>query len=96
MDHRGNNNNYSTNKMCQQPVSQLWFEPGAFWWHHVAAVGNIEQLLDAHRVQTECHRHFAAVYSFLQLTQTANSSDEVDPFVGPLIFYPEKFIENIV
>ena len=41
---------YSVNQMCKQSISQLGFKPGAFGRHYHAAVGNVEQLLNAYRV----------------------------------------------
>lgn len=76
----------SVNKMCQQPVAQLGFKPGAFGRHHIAAVGNIEQLLYADRVKAESHFHLPAVHAFFQFAEAADATYEINPFVGTLVF----------
>ena len=71
--------------MGKQSIPQFWFEPSAFGWHYGSAVGNVEQLMNADRIQTEGNCHFTAIDPFYQLIQSPNSTNEIDSLVGSLI-----------
>src|SRR5579872_17081 len=82
--------------MRQQSIPQFGLEPGALGRHHLPAVRDVEQLLDTYGIKTEGSLHFTAVYSSLQLFQSTDTADKVDPLVGTGILYGQKFVQNVL
>ena len=39
--------------MAKHCVAKLWLEPGAFWRHDLAGIGNIHELRERHREHRE-------------------------------------------
>src|SRR5215218_8468613 len=84
------------NTMGEQAVPQLWFKPGTFWRHYSPTIGNIKQLLNAHRVQTECHLHFAGADPPFEFSRAPDPTYKINTFVGSLVFNAQNFIEYVI
>src|SRR5580692_729250 len=82
--------------MCKQSIPKLWLEPGALRRHDLPAVGNVEQLLNAHGVKTKGSLHFPAVHPPLELRQPPDPTDKIDPLVGTRILYRQQPVKDIL
>ena len=82
--------------MYNQSATQFRFKPGSFRRHDIVGISNIDQLLHRNRIQCKGNFHFVAVDSFLQFTQTTDSSNKVNPFVCAQIFNVENRLQDQV
>ena len=64
-----------------QTGAELRLEPRGLWWHDIARVSDINQLLHRDRVECKSKLHLSAIDSLLQLSETTDTTDEVDALV---------------
>lgn len=67
--------------MDNQTGTELRLEPGGFWGHDIAGIGNIHELLHRHGVERQSHGHLSGIDAALELAQAAYAAYEVDPLV---------------
>ena len=83
--------------ICESPVpNAVRFKPRGFRRHDVARIGNVHQLLHGNRIECQRHLHFAAVHTFLQFTQSADTAHKVDTLVRAQVLDAENLVQNQV
>ena len=78
--------------MNHQAGAQLRLEPGCFRRHYITCIGNIHQLFHRHRIKRQRNLHLPGINTRLQLSQTTDTANEINPLVRPLYKLYTKFI----
>ena len=82
--------------MDEETGTELGLEPCGLRRHDVAGVGNIDNLLHAHGIESEGNLHLAAVHATLQLAQSADTAHEVDALVRAQVLDAEHLVQDEV
>ena len=64
--------------MNSQPAPELRLEPCGLRRHDIAGVSNVYELFHGDRIEGESDSHLAAVHSAGQLSESADTSYEID------------------
>src|SRR5690349_7363263 len=79
--------------MREQPIAQLRLEPGALGRHYVAAVGDVEKLLNGNGIKAEGRHGVAVLHALLELAEAADAAHEIDAVVGARILDAQDAVE---
>ena len=76
--------------------AQFRLKPSGLGRHDVARVGDVDDLLHAHRIEREGDFHLTAVDATFQLAEAADTANEVDALVGAEVFDAKHLVEDEV
>ena len=82
--------------MNHQARAQFRLKPSGLGRHDVAGVGDVDDLLHAHRIERESDLHLTAVHTTFQLAEATDTANEVDALVGAEVLDAQNLVEDKV